>query len=202
MCVMRNSIVALSLLLACSPAPAADIGLREIDWSTTSKERLFTVRVQDKIEAGDLWTIKKLLKQAMIDHRKVVALELGSWGGDADTGMAIASFVYFKKMKVVVNGVCSSACAFAALVALGRGQLMVRSTGVLGVHQVYVNSTRLADVPWTRQAARTLRGWGAPELLLTAMVDTPPSGMKYYYVDDLVGMGAFRLDSGWAWWPW
>ena len=198
---MRNSIVALSLLLAGSAAEGATIALDVVDWES-STERLLVVRVQDKLEYGDLDTIKRLLQTARAQHRKVVALELGSWGGDADTGMAIAGFVYRKRMTVLVSGTCSSACAYAALVALGRGQLVVRSTGVLGVHQVFDNGTRDPDERWTRAAARTLQGWGAPAKLLADMVATPPSSMTYYYVDDLVGLGAVRLGSGWAWLPW
>ena len=47
-----------------------------------------------------------------------------------------------------------------------------------------------------------LRKWGAPEKLLKATLDTPPSSMKFFNVIDLVNMGAVRLgekDSSWSW---
>lgn len=195
---MRYRIIALILLLGCSSAHGASIALRAIDESG----RLFTVRVQDRLNAGDLWEIKKVLKQARREHKKVVALELASWGGDADTGMVIADFVFFKKMKVLINGVCSSACSYAALVALGNGNLMVRSAGVLGVHQVYDNGTRDPDRPWTRRAGDQLLKLGAPSVPIEMMVNTLPSGMVWYYADDLVSMGAVKLDTDTSWWPW
>lgn len=198
---MRNHIIALFLLLSGSHAQGATIALRLIDWGAPD-DRLFTIRVQDGLATGDLDTIKSLLKQARREGKTVVALELGSWGGDADTGMAIADFVFVKKMKVVVNGVCSSACSYAALVALGGGRLMVRSAGVLGVHQVFDNGTHDPDRPWTRRAADRLLKLGAPSGPLETMVQTLPSGMVWYYADDLVGMGAFKLKEGWSWWPW
>lgn len=198
---MRYSIIALFLLLGGSHAQGASIALRLIDWDS-SEDRLFTIRVQDRLEPGDLPRIKQMLRRARRDGLTVVALELGSWGGDADAGMAIAKFVHGSGMKVVVNGVCSSACSYAALVALGKGRLMVRQTGVLGVHQVFDNATHDPDRPWTKRAADKLRKWGAPAGPLEDMVKTLPSGMVWYYADDLVGMGAFKLDQGWEWWPW
>lgn len=194
---MRYRTVALFLLLGCSYAQGATIALRLIDES----DRLFTIRVQDGLTPGDLDTIKSLFQQARHEHKKVVALELGSWGGDADTGMAIAYFVHDKDIKVVVNGICSSACSYAALVALGNGMLAVRSTGVLGVHQVYDNGTHDPDRLWTRRAADQLLKLGAPPGPLETMVQTVPSSMVWYYADDLVGMGAIEVDSGWTWWP-
>jgi hypothetical protein len=199
---MRYSIFALFLLLGGSTAQGATIALRSYDGGPEGG-RLFTIRVQDRLEPGDLGTIKQLFRQARHDGLSVVALELGSWGGDADSGMAIARYVHDKKgMKVMVNGVCSSACAYAALVALGDGRLLVRDTAVVGVHQVYDNGTHDPDRPWTRRAADTLRSWGAPASPLEDMVKTLPSGMVWYYVDDLAEMGASKLDQGSDWWPW
>ena len=138
-----------------------------------------------------------MLRKARREHQTVVALELASWGGDADTGLAIAQFVYDNNMNVLLNGICSSACAYGALVALGHGRLVVRKNGVLGVHQVYDNGTRDPDRPWTVRAAKRLRKMGAPQGPLDDMCETTPSHMTWYYVDDLVGMGgkAFTPDE-------
>jgi hypothetical protein len=198
---MRYLIIALFLLLGGSQAWGATVALRAYD-DDPGGVRLFTIRVEDRLAPGDLGQIKREFRKARQRGVTVMALELGSWGGDADTGMAIARYVHDNRLRVMVNGVCSSACAYAALVALGNGHMAVMSTGVLGVHQVFDNASRDPDRPWTKRAANRLRAWGAPLGPLNDMCDTLPSGMTWYYATDLVGMGAVQIDPGWSWWPW
>lgn len=198
---MRYGIIVLILLLGGSQAWGASVALRAYDDNPKGR-RLFTIRVEDRLVPGDLGKIQKVYRQARRQGVTVMALELGSWGGDADTGMAIAEYVHARGIRVMVNGICSSACSYAALVALGNGHMTVMSSGVVGVHQVFDNGSHDPDQPWTRRAANRLRLWGAPVGPLDDMVKTLPSGMVWYYANDLVEMGAVQIDPGWSWLPW
>ena len=199
---MRYGIIALFLLLGGGQAWGASVELRAYD-DNPAGARLFTIRIIGKIDTGDVDKIRKAYRQAHKRGLTVIALELGSWGGDADTGMAIAEYVHAnRRVRVLISDKCSSSCSYAALVALGNGRMTVMSSAVLGVHQVYDNGTLDPDRAWTQRAAKQLRRWGAPETPLDSMVDTLPSSMTYYHADDLVGMGAVQIDQGWSWLPW
>jgi hypothetical protein len=188
---------------AIAPAYAADVSLHAVTWQDNPDGKLVTVRVYDKIEDGDLDRIKHFLWLARSQQKVIVALELDSWGGDGDTGLAIADFVASKPlMKVYIGNRCWSACSYAALAALGMGNLLVGPYGEIGVHQVYTNSTHKADRAWTERAANKLRRYGAPNVVLEDMVNTSPDGLATYAAQSLEKHGATVFRSWWAWILW
>ena len=174
--------------------------LAPVLWQDNPDNKIVTVRLTDKIVPGDLERIRSAMVEARKTRKAVIALELASWGGDADTGLAIARYVYKNNIDVLLTAGCWSACAYAAMVALGRGNLMIRSGAELGVHQVYDNGTGESDKPWTERAANSLSKMGAPKDMLDGMVETSSDGMTYYRYNSLRSMGALVITDEFAWW--
>src|SRR5262245_17631998 len=179
---MRKLILGLALALAPIAAHAATMQVEEHD----GKTRLV---IEGDIDVGDG---DRFL--ARVAGLRPTQLEMNSSGGDAESGMVIARWVHEnQQIKVVVEDYCNSACSYAALVALGRGDLMINASSSVGVHQVRdVDDDRpgKANVEWTKRAADTLRGYGAPEEPLVAMVATPPSGITAFDASALEKLGA------------
>jgi hypothetical protein len=165
-------------------------------------DNVVIVQLTDRIKTGDLFRVRKAMRAAKAAHKQVVALQLDSPGGDGDAGLELAEFVAKYNVDVILSTRCWSACSYTAMVALGKGNLLIKRGAELGVHQVYDNGSGLADPDWTRRAARRLGQIGAPQPLLDAMVDTPPEGLKTYDYDDLVAMGAMEIEGEWSWWIW
>lgn len=169
----------------------------EKDASWTEAEDDAVVWVTDKLEYDTLDDVKTVMVRS---EKRIIGIELDSWGGDGDGGLALAEFISRYDGKIFIFNRCNSACSFAALVALGQGKLWVDSGAEIGVHQVYDNGTRLPNKPWTKRAAKQLRRYGAPKAPLDAMVETPPSDMVVFHESQLISMGARALDLGWEWW--
>jgi hypothetical protein len=197
---MRN-IVTIAILALTIPThvEAATVALRSADWQ--NNPGLVTVQLSSKIDTGDAGRVRNAVAKARRAHKKVIAIELYSPGGDGDAGMALARYVADSGLPVLMQGNCWSACAYAALVALGRGRLLIRAGAELGVHQVFDNGTKLPDKAWTANAANTLRLMGSPTAPLKDMVNTLPPGMTRYGYDQLVRMGATEVNGemAWAW---
>ena len=179
---MRKLILGLALALAPTLAHAATMQVEQHE----GKTRLV---IEGDINVGD--GDRFLARVASV---RPTQLEMNSPGGDVDSGMVIARWVHEnRQIKVVVEDYCNSACSYAALVALGRGDLTVNASSSVGVHQVrdvYDDRPGKANVGWTKRAADTLRGYGAPEEPLVAMVATPPSGIADFDAAALEKMGA------------
>jgi hypothetical protein len=198
---MRNQIktfrigsIAIAMLPIFLPfASAADISLHALEGN------MVTVSLAEGIVRSDLAGIAKEIQLANDSGKTVVALELNSWGGSGDGGLMIADFVHRTRTKVFITGKCWSACSFAALVALGQGDLLVGPYADVGVHQVYNDDDHLPNRPWTLTAARILRKYGAPQAPLDAMIDTVPSSLTHYGVIALEGMGAQTVKEGLSW---
>lgn len=196
----KGGIAAAMLPIFLSCAHAAYVDVHAVPWQHDRSGQMVTVRVSAGIDKGDLDLIREKLKLAADRGQVVVALELDSWGGDGDTGILLADFVYHnKKLKVFIGDRCWSACSYAALVALGHGNLLVGPYAKLGVHQVVDNDTHFANIAWTKMAARILRKYGAPQQVLDAMVGQPPSGLVYYGAAELEAMGAVGIGKEWSW---
>lgn len=185
---MRELILGLALSLVSIPAHAATMQVIQREGNT----RLV---IDGDINVGD--GDRFLARVASV---RPIELEMNSPGGDGDSGMAIARWVHENSnVKVFVSDYCNSACSLAALVALGRGDLTVNASSSVGVHQA-INSfdgrPGKADVAWTKQAADTLRNYGAPEEPLLAMVGTPPSDITDFDAAALEKMGATVVRTG------
>lgn len=179
---MRKLIIALALALSPTLVHAATMQVEQHE----SETRLM---IEGDMNVGDG---NRFL--ARVANLRPTQLGMNSPGGDADSGMLIARWVHENRdVEVFVNDYCNSACSYAALVALGRGDLTVDAASSLGVHQVsdvYDDRPGKANVGWTKRAADTLRGYGAPEEPLVAMVATPPKGIVAFDAAALEKMGA------------
>lgn len=179
---MRELMLGLTLALVPNLAHAATMQVEQNEGQT----RLV---IEGDINVGDG---ERFL--AHVAEVRPIQLEMNSPGGDVDSGMGIARWVYEnRQVKIVVEDYCNSACSFAALVALGRGDLTVDASSSVGVHQVIdVIDGRpgKANVAWTKRAADTLRDYGAPEEPLVAMAATPPNGIAEFDAAALEKMGA------------
>jgi hypothetical protein len=190
------------LLLATLPIlTGATASLAPVDWQSNPGEHIVTVRLEGKIMSGDVERIRTAMIRAKNTNKAVIALELVSWGGDADAGLAIARYVYKNNINVLLSDDCWSACGYAAMVALGRGNLMIRGSGNIGLHQVWDNVTGLSDKNWTEGAARTLSKMSAPKNMLKDMVATSSDGMTQYSFGKLRDMGALVINDDTWWWP-
>ena len=163
----------------------------------THKEDTYSLCIDESLEPGLMTLINTQLSKG---RKRIVAIELNSWGGDGDTGMRLADFISRWDKKVVILNRCNSSCSFAALVALGQGKLWVGPGAQVGVHQVYDTETGNANPQWTRSAAKYLRRYGAPKAPLDAMVRTPPGSMVILHESQLIELGAAALPIGWKWW--
>ena len=122
---MRKLILGLALALAPTLAHATTMQVEQHEGTT----RLV---IDGEINVGDG---DRFLERVAIV--RPTELEMNSPGGDVDSGMVIARWVHEnRQIKVVVEDYCNSACSYAALVALGRGDLMVNASSSVGVHQV------------------------------------------------------------------
>ena len=165
-------LLSVALCFLCIVANAADV---EVNGSG--------LIVRNGFRAGDLLRIQKLLR-----GRRVI--ELQSWGGDGDTAMDIADYVYWHHVDIVVNGVCTSGCAFPALVAMSQGRLWLGPQAIIGVHMAKNTKTGVPNKGWTRQAMRMLASYGVPDAALDPMLVTPPDLMHFFNNDELVSWGA------------
>jgi hypothetical protein len=188
-----GSIATAMLPIFLTSAGAADISLHALEGN------MVTVSLAEGIVRSDLSEITKEIKLAGKSGKIVVALELDSWGGSGDGGLMIADFVHRTRSKVFITGKCWSACSFAALVALGNGDLLVGPHADVGVHQVYNDIDKLPNRPWTVAAAKALRRYGAPQAPLDAMIATVPSSLTHYGAIALAGMGAQTVKEGLSW---
>jgi hypothetical protein len=163
----------------------------------THEKDTYSLWIVDGLEPGLMDAIHTRLLES---KKHIVALELDSWGGDGDTGMLLADFVFRWDRKVVILNRCNSACSFAALVALGQGKLWVGPGASVGVHQVFDTKTGDPDRLWTARAAKYLHKYGAPKAPLDIMVRTPPSTMVILHESQLIELGAAALPMGWRRW--
>lgn len=169
--------------------------------SWSEKDNTYSILLINRLDDKTVDDMVELIRKS---KKKIIALELASWGGDGDAGIRLAEFVSRWPKKVVVLDSCNSACSFAALVALGQGKLVVGTNGKVGVHQAKDNDTHQADVQWTKMVARILHKYGAPQAPLKVMVATPPDTMTFFDQDQLVAWGATPLDRSWLgyFWRW
>lgn len=196
--------IAVFFWLFISAAFAAQVELYPIDYDTASTEAV-TVKLTGPIARGDLKQLREAYGRASRDGYVPLALELRSWGGDGEIGMAIAKYVADHQLTVLVTDDCWSACAFSALVALGNGRLLIAGNARLGLHQATRDDTNRADPEWTNRAARRLRSWGAPAEPLRVMCGVPPGQMMFYEYADLLALGSRefkRPETEGGWWPW
>jgi hypothetical protein len=163
----------------------------------THEQGTYSLHITDGIVPGLLPLLKRTIAET---DKRIVAIELDSWGGDGDTGMMLADFVSMWDRRVVVINRCNSACSFAALVALGQGKLWVGPGASIGVHQVSDTATGDPDRLWTERAAKYLQRYGAPKAPLDAMLRTPPGSMTILHESQLIELGAAALPMGWRWW--
>ena len=199
---VRNILPIIILGLFSTQAAPAEVSLRTVDWQTNTDGHLVTVRLTETIGWGDLERVRAAMKLAKGKHKLVVALEMDSEGGDGDTGIILADYVAKNNIDVLLEGSCWSACSFAAMVALGRGNLFIRPGAELGVHTVYDTATGVPDKQWTKRAAAILSKLGAPHPPLKAMVDTPADDLTLFDYSDLERMGGIVLQGEWSWWMW
>ena len=176
---MRYSAALLAVILG-SSATASEI---------TYDDATAVVLLTGRIGKGDTGRVQLAVSKIENSGREAM-LELDSDGGDGGTGLLLAEYVASSSLTVIVGSRCWSACSFAALVALGRGHLVIRPGAQLGVHQVYGTLSGKTDIPWTKDAARKLRRIGAPRRPLDDMVKTDDDLMKTYDYDELIEMGA------------
>ena len=170
------------------------VALAPVDWEQSDA---VTVKVYSTLEEGDLGRVKDAFAEARDADRRVLALEMASDGGDADTGLALAEYVAANDIEVLLRQRCWSACSFVALVALGRGNLTIREHAEIGVHQARDTYRGTASPDWTRDAAKRLKRLGAPAGPLKEMVETPPSSMSIYGYYQLQMMGATAMPGSW-----
>jgi hypothetical protein len=198
---MRYLASLMTALLFTAPVRGADVDLRAVDWQTNEGGRMVTVYLHEDIDIGDLERVRAAMVEARTGDKLVVALQLDSYGGDGNSGLELAEWVAANNINVLLAGRCWSACSFAALAALGRGNLLLRPGAELGVHQVYDDGAPdRPNLPWTERAAVQLSRHGAPRTVLDAMLVTPPTGMATYGYSELVGMGALVLEGNWWFW--
>jgi hypothetical protein len=160
------------------------------------------IQLSGRIEADDVDHVRIARNEATNNSELIIALQLDSWGGDGDGGIKLADFVYRNNFKVYVDDKCWSSCAFPALVALGRGNLMIGPDAEIGVHQVFDNGTGEADPAWTKMAAAILADYGAPQRILGEMVAQPPDSMATFQSAELARMGALEVKENWTWSSW
>jgi hypothetical protein len=189
-------------LALCSAAHAADISVERIYWQPNDGGREVAIYYSGGVRKGDIRHLYDAMSEAKRDGKLVRALWLDSWGGDGDTGLRLAEFVVRQKLDVFVDDQCISACAYPALVALGRGRLLITSDADIGVHQVKDDASGQPDPTWTRRAADRLYGWGAPRAPLEIMCDQPPNGMQMLSPSMLAALGAqvMKQPFKWSWW--
>jgi len=189
-------------LLWATTAHAGDVELDRIYWRPNDNGHEVALHFTGGVKEGDLLRIKSAIIEAAVGNKLVSALWLDSWGGDGDTGIMIADWVYRTKIEVFVDDTCLSACAFAALVALGHGRLVITDKAEIGVHQVITTATGKPDLPWTRMAAEILRKYGAPREPLQLMCDAPSDKMKMLSPSMLAAFGAEVMQQPfkWGWW--
>jgi membrane-bound ClpP family serine protease len=185
----------LAALLLTTSLARADVSLHdiEIDGRTVT-----TVRVTDFIGIDELSQIGTALKRARASDRKVFAIEMNSPGGDAIAGMQIAEFVSGAGWRVYMSGDCWSACSPAAMVALGRGRLLIAPQARLGVHQAH-DDNDTPYVGWTDRSAARLVRMGAPRRIVDSMRTTAPGDMTSFPARTLARMGGRRVNWGWSW---
>lgn len=185
----------------CTNACAAEIYTDHIYWRPTNGEEV-ALHFKGGVKEGDLQRILRAAKEAKADGKEVTAIWLDSWGGDGDTGILIADWVAKNDMEVFVDDNCLSACAFAALVALGKGRLTITKGAGIGVHQVVTTGTGVPDPAWTRMAANVLRKYGAPRTPLEDMCNAPPDQMVMFGPMTLTSFGAQLAEKPftWSWW--
>jgi hypothetical protein len=171
----------IALLLAVIPALPAKASEISID--------RHVVMVRGRLEKGDTGRVQLAVSKVELGGQEAL-LELNSDGGDGKTGLLLAEYVASSGLTVIVNRHCWSACSYPALVALGRGKLVIGPEAEVGVHQVYGTLDGKTDIPWTIDAARQLRKIGAPKKPLEDMIKTAADWMKIYEYDELIDMGA------------
>jgi hypothetical protein len=184
---MRKLILGLSLAFAPILAHAATMQVEQHD----GKTRLM---FEGEIVVGDGERFMERVASV-----RPIELEMNSPGGNVESGMIIARWVHEDQVvKVFDNDYCNSACSYAALVALGRGDLTIDAGASVGVHQVrdvLDGRPGKANVTWTQRAADTLSGYGAPQEPLLAMMATPPSDSNDFDAVALEKMGASVAQS-------
>ena len=142
------------------------------------------IELRGRIEPGDTARVR-----AAAQGRRIYAIRMTSTGGDAEEGIALAYLVRTTRLRVLVDYRCWSACSMPALVALGRGRLLIGPNADIGVHQA-TDENDVPDPRWTMDTARKLRGYGAPRSTMQDMARTHPQSVTHYYADDLQRMGA------------
>jgi hypothetical protein len=192
----------LAYLALCTAAQAADVSVARIYWQPNDGGREVALYYEGGVRKGDIRRIWRALDEAKQDGKVVTTLWLDSWGGDGDTGMLLADLVARNRFDVFVDDECVSACAFAALVALGRGRLLITADADISVHQVTDDASGLPDVRWTRRAAERLVRYGAPRTPLEVMCAQPPSGMARLEPAWLAALGAQVMEQPFTlgWW--
>ena len=139
-----------------SPYHMREIGLRHLNISLTGIE-------QESMELVLIGTIDVNMAQAVKEltgRFPIRAVVVDSYGGNIDSAMDIAAILRAKKLDLIVDGRCLSACANYLFPAAARKTVLPGS--VVGIHNIrvtYLERGAVALVPAT-DAARLFQSRG------------------------------------------
>lgn len=116
-----------SMLFLCTIFPAsADANSRTVYFSSDDDVLIYS----GNISAGAVKRVKDLYKV-----HKFKILSITSNGGEYDSGMELAKFVYDKNLSVYVPQYCASACTFAFFGVSSKNR-DIAPTALLGLHNI------------------------------------------------------------------